>query len=166
MKFSILLSLILLYLSSSISSATPMSDGDAQAFIVSSRQTCFKNTISSTTYKSLSDGQISQYCSCYSNKAASIITDEDLKIFSKTKDASIFDKMRIVSTEYCDAIAIKEWKWDFKRILNDVPNDSLSNPAFKTAFIRGFLKSCNRGGLSTGAHEKWPRLSEQHFPEF
>ena len=136
-----------------LANATPMSDGDAQAFIVSSRQTCFKNTRSGAAYKSLTDAQISQYCSCYSNKAASIVTNEDLKSFSVSKDASIFNRMRSESTSYCDEKAMKEWKWDFKAILKNTPSDSIDLSSFKDQYIRGFMKSCNRGGLSDGKYD-------------
>ena len=133
-----------------LSFSTPMSDGDTQAFIVSSKQTCYKNIRDSVAYKSLTDSQIGQYCSCYANKSSALITNEDLSKFTQTKDVSIFNKARIEATNYCDTKAISEWKWNIKSIIADMPADKVNMNDYKEDYIKGFMGTCNRGGFSIG----------------
>ena len=144
----ILLSLFIFPIFSSL--ATPMNEGDKQAFIVSSKQACYKNTRESIAYKSLTDSQIGQYCSCYANKASVLITNEDLSKFTQTNDISIFNKARKEATNYCDTKAISEWKWNIKSIIADMPADKVNMNDYKEEYIKGFMGTCNRGGFSIG----------------
>jgi len=133
--------------------ATPMSEGETQAFIVSSKQACYKNVRDSVAYKSLTDSQIVQYCSCYANKASVLITNEDLFKFTLTKDFSIFNKAKTDATNYCDKKAISEWKWNLNSIIADMPADTVSMNAYKDEYIKGFMGTCNRGGFSIGKYD-------------
>lgn len=105
---NLMLSLIL-YILAVTANGTPMSEEDRKAFIETATPGCLARQKEQLLSKSWAASQQNEYCDCYINRAANLITHEDLQQFTETNSNSHITPKLDESDYYCMRMLLKKW---------------------------------------------------------
>lgn len=81
--------------------ATPLSGDEKKDFLKTSHKACFAKQRGAATNRARSDAQLHEYCSCYTNRLADVVSVEDFKEMFKTKSTDSIESRANTAGNYC-----------------------------------------------------------------